>query len=93
MMQGDTLLPAMARLAALQQTSIDKTALQEAGAMLAELATTSHEVRLDAVTRLLDLSAPRWLKKFEPAHVPCPGPAAGHLGHCEGHELSWRSCF
>ena len=85
MMQGDTLLPAMARLAALQQTSIDKTALQEAGAMLAELATTSHEARLDAVTKLLDLSAPRWLKKFEPAHVPflafhVQGPLQGTWG-------------
>lgn len=70
MKQHDTLMPALARLAALQQSAFDKTAVHEVSTKLAQMVDEDIRQRLETVADLLDLPAPKWLKRFDPGHVP-----------------------
>jgi len=66
------LLPCLARLAQLQNESVNRLALQEAAeaAMLSPKALGAPQLQLKTVTQHLQVAAPRWLKGPDAAKMP-----------------------
>ena len=71
MKKMSTLVPALVKLAALQQHAFDRTALEEVNSRISELVTDKPNEQLMVACDLLELSAPRWLTKFDNSKMPC----------------------
>lgn len=74
LVQPETLMPALVRLAALQREPVDRLALQEA--VSASAADESAQARLQKLADHLQLRAPRWRSNPDAADLPALVPSA-----------------
>lgn len=69
-MHPANLAPALARLAQLQSTSLDRLALEDAVGRAVAAAPNTPQGQLSLVARLLGVKSPRWIDRPDPGQVP-----------------------
>ena len=69
-MHPANLAPALARLAQLQSTSLDRLALEDAVGRAVAAAPNTPQGQLSLVARHLGVKSPRWIDRPDPGQVP-----------------------